>query len=99
MITETGKNSSDEESFRHIPRLPSMTKLSERLIVDSIKPFLHQKYMTLSHQFRFRKDHSIIDEVYRITDVIENIIANKGVCTAVFLDVAHAFDRVWYYIS
>jgi hypothetical protein len=34
--------------------------------------------------------------VHRITDIIEKTLENKGVCSAVFLDVAQAFDRVWH---
>jgi hypothetical protein len=34
--------------------------------------------------------------VYRITDIIEKTLENKGVCSAAFLDIAQAFDRVWH---
>jgi hypothetical protein len=34
--------------------------------------------------------------VHRINDITEKTIENKGVCFAVFLDVAQAFDRVWH---
>jgi hypothetical protein len=34
--------------------------------------------------------------VYRITDIIEKTLENKGVCSAVFLDIAQAFDRLWH---
>jgi retron-type reverse transcriptase len=49
-----------------------------------------------THQFGFRQNHSTIDQVHRITDIIEKTLENKGMCSAVFLDIAQAFDRVWH---
>jgi hypothetical protein len=34
--------------------------------------------------------------LHRITDIIEKTLENKGVCSAVFLDIAQALDRVWH---
>jgi hypothetical protein len=34
--------------------------------------------------------------MHRITDNIEKKFENKGVCSAVFFDIAQAFDRVWH---
>lgn len=48
------------------------------------------------HQFGFRSKHSTIDQVHRITTVIERALEEKKYCCAVFLDVAQAFDRVWH---
>jgi retron-type reverse transcriptase len=49
-----------------------------------------------THQFGFRKNHSTTDQVHRVTDIIQKTLENKGVCSAVFLDIAEAFDRVWH---
>jgi hypothetical protein len=49
-----------------------------------------------THQFGFRNNHSTIDKVHRITDVIEKTFESKRVCSTVFLDVVQAFDRVWH---
>ena len=40
-----------------------------------------------------RNKHSTINQVHRITDIIENALEAKKVCAAVFLDVAQAFDK------
>ena len=50
----------------------------------------------LQNQFGFRTSHSTIEQVHRITDVIEKAFEEKNVCSAVFLDVAQAFDKVWH---
>jgi hypothetical protein len=34
--------------------------------------------------------------VHRITGIIKKTPENKGVCSAVFFDIAQAFDRVWH---
>jgi hypothetical protein len=34
--------------------------------------------------------------VHRITGIILKTLENKGVCSAVFLDIAQVFDRVWH---
>lgn len=47
-------------------------------------------------QFGFRNNHSTIDQVHRITTVIEQALEEKKYCPAVFLDVSQAFDRVWH---
>jgi hypothetical protein len=49
-----------------------------------------------THTFVFRNNHSTIDQIHRITDVIEKTLESKRVCCAVFLDVAQAFDIVWH---
>jgi hypothetical protein len=48
------------------------------------------------HQFGFRQNHSKIDQVHRITDIIGKTLESKGVCSTVFLDIAQTFDRVWH---
>jgi hypothetical protein len=34
--------------------------------------------------------------VHHFTDIIEKAFENKGVCSAVFLDIAQAFDKLWH---
>jgi hypothetical protein len=42
------------------------------------------------------KNHSTIQQVHPITDIIEKTFESKGVCSAVVLDIVQAFDRVWH---
>ena len=49
-----------------------------------------------SHHFGFRKAHSTIQQCYRITDIINRALEEKKYCSAVFLDVCQAFDKVWH---
>ena len=57
---------------------------------------MRQKKIIPSHQFGFREKHYTIDQVHRIADIIENAYNDEKVCSAVFLDVSQAFDKVWH---
>jgi hypothetical protein len=46
------------------------------------------------HQFGIPSKHSAIDQVHRITDVIDKSFEQKQVLSASFWDIAQAFDRV-----
>jgi hypothetical protein len=71
-------------------------KLFEKLLIKRLKPIIERKNLIPNHQFGFRSKHSIIDQVHRITNVIEQALEEKKVCSAIFLDVAQAFDKLWH---
>jgi hypothetical protein len=71
-----------------------MSKLFEKLILKHLKPITEDKHLVTIHQFDFRKNHSTICQVHCITDIIEKSLENKRVCSAIFLDIARAFNRV-----
>jgi hypothetical protein len=48
-----------------------------------------------NHQFNFRQRHSTIEQIHwilRITEALEN----KQYCSAAFLDISQAFNKVWH---
>ena len=90
MILKPEKNLSEVESYRLISLLPIISKLFEKLILKRLKPTLDQRNLIRSHQFDFRNNHSTIDQIHCITDVIEKALKNKNACSAVSL--AQAFD-------
>jgi len=49
-----------------------------------------------SHQFGFRKEHSTIHQCHRLTDITLKAFEDQKYCSAVFLDISQAFDKVWY---
>jgi hypothetical protein len=51
----------------------------EKLILKRLKPIFAEKNLVPTHQFGFRKNHWTIDQVNRITDIIEKTLENKGV--------------------
>ena len=48
------------------------------------------------HQFGFRKQHSTIEQIHRLTRKISQDLEKKKYCSAVFLDIQQAFDKVWH---
>jgi hypothetical protein len=96
MILKPGKNLSEVESYQPISLLPIKSKLFEKLMLKHLKSITEEKHLVPMHQFGFRKNHLTTDWAHRITDIIEKMLENKGVCSAVFFDIAQAFGRVWH---
>ena len=49
-----------------------------------------------SQQFGFRKEHSTIHQCHRLTDTIIKEFEGRKYCSAVFLDISQAFDKLWH---
>lgn len=96
MVSKPGKSPNEPTSYRPISLLPILSKLFEKLIIKRLKPILEEAQIIPTHQFGFRTKHSTIDQIHRITDVIEKTLEGKKVCSTIFLDVAQAFDKVWH---
>jgi hypothetical protein len=96
MIQKPGKPPHEIRSYRPISLLPVISKLFEKLLLKRLKPIIEEKKLIPDHQFGFRNQHSTIDQVHRITNVIESALEENGVCSAIFLDVKQAFDKVWH---
>lgn len=96
MIPKPGKPPYKASSYRPISLLPVVSKLFEKLLLKRLKPLIEEKELIPTHQFGFRNNHSTIDQVHRITNIIEKSLEEKKVCSTIFLDVAQAFDKVWH---
>ena len=96
MIPKPGKTMIEPTSYRPISMLPILSKVFEKIFLKRINGIIAEKKIIPNHQFGFQRGHSTIDQVHRLTDVIEKTLESKKVCAAVFLDVSQAFDRVWH---
>ena len=96
MILKSGKPPQETTSYRPISLLPVISKVFEKILLKRLIPIIEEKGCIPNHQFGFRSKHSTIDQVHRITNVIEEALEMKQVCSTVFLDVAQAFDKVWH---
>lgn len=96
MVPKPGKDLSDRKSYRPISLLPIISKLFEKLLLRRLKPVIEENQLIPTHQFGFRNQHSTIDQVHRVTGIIEESLENKRICSAVFLDISQAFDKVWH---
>jgi len=83
-------------SHRPISLLLFFAKILERLILKRILPIITQKNILPNTQFGFSASHSTIHQVHRVVDAITYSLEKKLYCNCVFLDIAHAFDRVWH---
>lgn len=75
-----------------ISLLPTISKLFEKLLLKRLRPLINIP----DFQFGFRNNHSTIDQIHRITTVIEQALEKRKYCPAVFLDVSQAFHKVWH---
>ena len=94
MLQKPGKPPSAVSSYRPISLLTSISKLFEKLLLKRLKPLIEEKLPDF--QFGFRNKHSTIEQVQRVVAQIEKALEEKKFCSAVFLDVSQAFDRVWH---
>ena len=70
MIQKPGKNPTDVAPYRPINLLPILSKILEKLLLKRIHRDTNRQEWIPSHQFRFRKAHSTIQQCHRIIDTI-----------------------------
>jgi len=92
MLKKPDKPAEKVTSYRPISLLPTIAKIFEKLLIKRIKPLVKIP----DFQFGFRNKHSTIEQVHRLTNTIERAFENKEYCSAAFLDVSQAFDKVWH---
>lgn len=90
MIKEPDKPEEEVTPYRFISLLSALSKLFEKLILRRLKPLFNLP----DHQFGFRNRHSTIDQVHQVTTIIERAFEDRKYCSAVFLDIAQALDKV-----
>ena len=94
MLPKPGKDPKDISSYRPISLLPTISKVLEKLLITHITNDADLQPWIPHHQFGFRKAHSTIQQCYRITDAIHKAFDDHRYCSAVFLDISQAFDKV-----
>ena len=94
MIPKKGKDLSRPESYRPISLLPILSKVFERALIQKVKNTIMD--LIPEHQFGFREGHSTTEQIHRVVAAIRKCFEDKHYCSAVFLDVSQAFDRVWH---
>lgn len=96
MICKPGKPPSEASSYRPISLLPLLSKLFEKVLLQRLLPTLEDQGTIPQHQFGFRANHGAIEQIHRVIHVIRQSLERKEYCSAVFLDIQQAFDRVWH---
>lgn len=96
LIPKPGKPPHDVSSYRPISLLPILSKVFERLLLHRIQPTLTERNIIPRHQFGFRKQHATVEQVHRIVDIISKSLEEGSYCSAAFIDISQAFDKVWH---
>ena len=96
LIPKPGKPIHETNSYRPISFLPTLSKLFEKLLTNRLLLLLEDLKTLPDHQFGFRKQHSTIEKIHRIAHNISQSLEKKKYCSAVFLDIQQAFDKVWH---
>lgn len=94
-IPKKGKDNSDPNNYRPISLLSNIGKVYERIINDRILTVCRNKEIIPENQFGFRKNHSTIHAINKLSSDI-NWALNRGACLgACLIDLEKAFDTVW----
>lgn len=96
MILKPGKTPEHVSSYRPISLLPILGKVLESLFLNRLTQVIDTKNLIPNHQFGFRKKHGTTEQIHRLVDIINQSFENNQYCTAAFLDVSQAFDKVWH---
>jgi len=86
----------DVSSHRQISLLPTISKVLKKTFTQKIKEDLSPQDWIPNHQFGFRQAHSRVKQCHRIIDINNKAMGKQQYCTAAFLDVSQAFDKLWH---
>jgi hypothetical protein len=89
-----GKNPNDITSYHPISLLPILSKILEKIILKRQTSIIDENKLIPSHQFGFRKEHRITEQAHRLVNNINNDLESKCYCSAVFIDISQAFDKI-----
>jgi len=92
MIPKSNKISVDVKLYRSISLLPSLLSYRKVLLQELI-PVIIEKRLIPNYQFGFRSKYATSN---RIMNEITLIFETRKYCSAVFLDVSQACDKVWH---
>lgn len=96
MILKPGKNPQDLTLYRPISLLPSLSKVYEKLLLKRLQPIIDDKKLIPQHQFGFCTKHVTIEQIHRVMKQISEDFERKHYCSAAFIDISQAFDKVWH---
>jgi len=90
-----GRGPGTPSGYRSICLLDEVGKILERIIATRLVQHLSREGMDLhEEQYGFREGRSTIDAIKRVRSLSEAAIERGGVCMAVSLDIANAFNTL-----
>lgn len=94
-IPKAGKDITLPNNYRPISLLPTMSKILERVILSRITSHLEEHRIVPLQQFGFKRGHSTIHQLVRLTNDIKDSFTRRQSAGMVLLDVEKAYDSVW----
>ena len=73
-----------------------LSKEFEKLLLTRLQPILQTQNIIPDHQVGFRRQHATIEQIHRVVHTILEAYEKGQYCTAAFLDISQAFDKVWH---
>jgi hypothetical protein len=75
--------------------LPTSLLLAASKRFEKLLPMVENNGLIPNHQFSFRQRHSTIEQTHQMVRTNE-ALENKQYCSAAFLDISRAFNKVWH---
>lgn len=97
MVCKPNKPENEISSYRPISLLALFSKIFERIFLRRISPILKENNIIPEHQFGFRRHHGTPEQCHRVVNFIIDSFERREYCSAVFLDIQQAFDKVWHH--
>lgn len=95
-ISKPGKDSKIPTNYRPISLLSNIGKIFERIILDRMEDFHYENNIIIPNQFGFRKNHSTVQQILRVTERASFGFNQNQTTGMVLLDIEKAFDSVWH---
>lgn len=87
-------NKHDKENFRPISILPSLSKIFEALLKNSLSQFFEKNNILCSNQHGFRTNKSTTSAIENILNFIITNINSSNFVSSINLDLSKAFDLI-----
>ena len=96
-LLKAGKSPSDLVSYRPVSLTSCIAKVAERMLADRLYHLAEKNNWFSNLQAGFRKGHSCMDQIIRLSQAIEDGFQGKPMrrSVMVLLDYSKAFDTVW----
>lgn len=94
-ILKKGKNPNEPTSYRPISLTPSISKVFESLVCNSIRRFTQIQKIIPNNQYGFRFNHSTTHALNKFSNDANNALYNNSMIGVCLIDIEKAFDSVW----
>lgn len=95
-VLKPNKDPKSAVNYRPISLLSSVGKILERVIYTRLNDFVNGKAAIKPEQFGFREEHSTIQQIKRIINIINAKKDCRNSTGMVLLDMEKAFNSVWH---